>query len=93
MLFVGERRRSRRLPGAIRRERSEQIKHSGSCGAVLRRREPTCFSSASDDEVGGFLARSAASGASNQIKHSASSSQKLGVLVFELEVCDDRTRG
>jgi hypothetical protein len=51
MLFVGERRRSRRLPGAIRRERSEQIKNS------------------------------------------TSSSQKLGVLVFELEVCDDRTRG
>ena len=32
--------------------------------AVVRRREPTCFSSASDDEVGGFRARSAASGAS-----------------------------
>jgi dihydroorotate dehydrogenase len=37
----------------------------GSHTAVLRRSERTRFSSASDDEVGGFRARSAASGASN----------------------------
>jgi len=61
MLFVGERRRSRRLPGAIRSERKRAIKH-GSRVAVLRRREGTCFSSAGDDEVGVFPVRSAASG-------------------------------
>jgi hypothetical protein len=33
----------------------------GSRAAVLRRREPTCFSSANDDEVGGDQARSARS--------------------------------
>ena len=63
MLFVGERRRSRWLGGAIRSERSEQIRQR-----IARRRagrrELTCFSSASDDEVGGSVARSAASGAS-----------------------------
>jgi hypothetical protein len=31
----------------------------GSRAAVLRRREGTCFSSPSDDEVGGYRARSA----------------------------------
>jgi len=90
MLFVPERRRSRRLQSAIRAERalaSRAIKRSGwstqtriarrrieeertqqeeqsnigSRVAVLRRREPTCFSSASDDEVGDFPARSARS--------------------------------
>jgi hypothetical protein len=48
---------------------SEAIKPEGASNpdraAVLRRREPTRFSSASDDEVGGLPARSAASGASN----------------------------
>ena len=34
---------------------------TGSRAAVLRRREATCFSSPSDDEVGGFQARSARS--------------------------------
>jgi hypothetical protein len=55
VLFVAERRRSRRLPSAIRAERapaSGAIKY-GSRAAVLRRREEACFSSASDDEVGG----------------------------------------
>jgi hypothetical protein len=33
----------------------------GSRAAVLRRREGTCFSSPSDDEVGGYNARSARS--------------------------------
>jgi hypothetical protein len=37
---------------------SEQS-HTGSRAAVLRRREGTCFSSSSDDEVGGCQARSA----------------------------------
>jgi hypothetical protein len=32
---------------------------TGSRAAVLRRREGTCFSSPSDDEVGGYPARSA----------------------------------
>ena len=39
---------------------------TGSRAAVLRRREGTRFSSPSDDEVGGFRARSGASGASNR---------------------------
>jgi len=60
MLFVGERRGSRRLPGAIRSERQRAIKH-GLRVAVLRRRGRTCFSSASDEEVGDFPARSARS--------------------------------
>jgi hypothetical protein len=64
-LLVGERRRSRRPLGAIRSERSEQS-NSGSRAAVLRRRD--AFSSASNDEVGGLSARSAASGASNQTR-------------------------
>jgi hypothetical protein len=34
--------------------RSEGSNQSGSRPAVLRRREGTCFSSPSDDEVGGF---------------------------------------
>ena len=53
----------RRLPGAIRAERAWRARQSnpGSRGAVLRRRESTRFSSASDDEVGGFRARSAPS--------------------------------
>jgi hypothetical protein len=45
-------------------ERSEQL-NPGSRAVVLRRSERTRFWSASDDEVGGFGARSAASGASN----------------------------
>jgi hypothetical protein len=64
MPLIGERRRSRRVRSAIRRERSEPL-DTGSRAAVLRRREPTCLSSASDDEVGGSAARSAASGASH----------------------------
>jgi hypothetical protein len=52
---------------AIRSERSEQSDR-GSCAAVLRRSEPARFSSANDDEVGGYPARSAASEASNQIQ-------------------------
>jgi hypothetical protein len=75
MLFVGERRRSRRLPGAIRSERSEQS-NSGSRGAVLRRRESTCFSLASDDEIGGFPARSAVSEASNQTQRDVRAAQE-----------------
>jgi hypothetical protein len=64
MLFVGERRGSRRLPGAIRAERAQRVEQSniGSRVAVLRRRGRTCFSSASDEEVGVFPVRSAASG-------------------------------
>ena len=38
------------------------VARTGSCDAVLRRSETTRFSSASDDKVGGFPARSAASG-------------------------------
>ena len=53
MLFVRERRRSRRTPSAIRSERSEQL-DPGSRADVLRRSGRTCFSSASDDEVGGL---------------------------------------
>jgi hypothetical protein len=41
---------------------------SGLPAAVLRRSEPARFSSANDDEVGGYPARSAASEASNQIQ-------------------------
>ena len=64
---VGERRQRRRPPGAIRAERAQRVEQSntGSRAAVLSRSEWTSFSSASDDEVGGFRARSAASGASN----------------------------
>jgi hypothetical protein len=61
MPFVPERPRSRRLPSAIRAERalaSGAIKH-GSRVAVLRRSEETRLSSPSDDEVGGYPARSA----------------------------------
>ena len=49
---------------SIRNERSEQLS-IGSRAVVLRRSERTCLWSARDDEVGGFRARSAASGASN----------------------------
>jgi hypothetical protein len=63
-LLVCERRRSRRVPSAIRSERSEQL-NPGSRAAVLRRSERARFWFASDDEVGGFRARSAVSGASN----------------------------
>jgi hypothetical protein len=59
-------------------ERSEQS-NSGSHAAVLRRSEPTRFSSLSDDEVGGFPARSAASGASNPTQRDARAAQKLNV--------------
>ena len=75
MLFVPERRRSSRLQSAIRSERSEPLnpgsradvpqesrersEHQPQRRAVLRRREGTCFSSPSDDEVVGFKARSA----------------------------------
>jgi hypothetical protein len=65
MLFVCERGRSRRVSSAIRSERSEQL-NTGSRADVLRRSERTCFSSASEDEVGGFKARSARSERSNQ---------------------------
>ena len=41
----------------------------GSRAAVLRRSERTRVLSARDDEVGGFRARSAASGASNEHGH------------------------
>jgi hypothetical protein len=47
-------------------ERSEQY----------ARREPTCFSSASDDEVGGFPARSAVSEASNQTQRDVRAAQE-----------------
>ena len=59
-------RRRWRQPSEHRRERQRAIKHSailrerseqsdpGSRAAVLRRREGTCFSSPSDDEVGGL---------------------------------------
>jgi hypothetical protein len=43
------------------------VARTGSRAAVLRRSESTRFSSASDDKVGGFPARSAASG-SEQVK-------------------------
>ena len=56
--------RRRRVPGAIRSERSDEQLNTGSRAAVLRRSEGTFFVS-SDDEVGGFRARSGASGASN----------------------------
>jgi hypothetical protein len=64
---VGARRQRRRRPGAIRAERAQRVEQSdtGSRAAVLRRSEWMRFSSVSDDEVGGFRARSAASGASN----------------------------
>ena len=64
---VGERRQRRRPPGAIRAERAQRVEqlNTGSRAAVLSRSEWTSLSSASDDEVGGFRARSAASGASN----------------------------
>jgi hypothetical protein len=45
-------------------ERSEQV-NLGSRAVVLRRSERTRFWSACDDEVGGFGARSVASGAGN----------------------------
>jgi hypothetical protein len=61
---AGERVGGHRIPSAIRRERSEQL-NIGSRTGVLRRRERRRFLSASDDEVAGFRARSAASGASN----------------------------
>ena len=64
MSLVCEGRRSRRVQSAIRSERSEQLS-IGSRAVVLRRSERTCLWSARDDEVGGFRARSAASGASN----------------------------
>ena len=56
MLLVPERRRSRRLPtrdprGASISERSNQNRIARA--DVLRRNEGTCFSSPSDDEVGG----------------------------------------
>jgi hypothetical protein len=70
MPLVGEGRRSRRVRSAIRRERSEPL-DPGSRAAVLRRREPTCPSSASDDEVGGLQSAIRASGASNQTPHYA----------------------
>jgi hypothetical protein len=40
----------------------QKVATLGSRAAVLRRNEPTRFSSASDDKVGGLPARSAASG-------------------------------
>ena len=53
---------------SVKRFRREAIRASGSeqsnlrsRAATLRKREPTRFSSASDDEVGGFPARSAPS--------------------------------
>ena len=51
MLFVHERRRSRRTPKRDRSERSEQSNPRSRTG-VLRRSERTCSSSTSDDEVG-----------------------------------------
>jgi hypothetical protein len=42
-------------------EHSQRSNEVGSRAAVLRRSELTCFSSASDDEVGGDQARSALS--------------------------------
>jgi hypothetical protein len=47
------------------------VARTGSRAAVLRRSELTRFSSASDDKVGGFPARSAASGSeqSNKEEH------------------------
>jgi hypothetical protein len=81
MLFVPERRRSSRLQSAIRSERSERLdpgsgaavpqesrersEHQPQRRAVLRRREWTCFSSLSDDEVVGSPANIAASRASH----------------------------
>ena len=53
MLFVRWRRRSRRTPKRDRSGRSEQL-DPGSRADVLRRSGRTCFSSASDDEVGGL---------------------------------------
>ena len=50
MLFVHERRRSRRTP---KRDRSEQSNPRSRTG-VLRRSERTCSSSTSDDEVAGL---------------------------------------
>ncbi|HEX5907468.1 MAG TPA: hypothetical protein VFY56_10665, partial [Propionibacteriaceae bacterium] len=52
------------------------VARTGSRAAVLRRSEPTRFSSASDDKVGGFLARSAASGSeqSNRGKNASAHS-------------------
>ena len=54
-------RTSQRAERAIEhceRKRAEQSDTGGSRAGVLRRREPTCFSSATDDEVGGDQARS-----------------------------------
>jgi hypothetical protein len=53
--------------GGIQRTRRPKWQSDrGSRAAVRRRSEPTRLSSGSDDNVGGFPARSAASGASNQ---------------------------
>jgi hypothetical protein len=51
-----DRRREHRGSAAV------VVARTGSRAAVLRRSEPTRFSSASDDKVGGYPARSAASG-------------------------------
>jgi hypothetical protein len=71
MLFVPERRRSRRLQArSARSVRGERAIKLGSGVAVVRRSEGSCFSSPSDDEVGGFKrdprGASAASGAIKQ---------------------------
>jgi hypothetical protein len=77
-----ERRRRRRIPSAMREQLNkyscEEIARRilrGSRSAVLRRCEPTRFSSANDDEVGGSPARSAASGVSNQTERDARAAQ------------------
>jgi hypothetical protein len=44
---------------AMREQRMNLCERRESRAAVLRRSEPTRFSSASDDEVGGFTARCA----------------------------------
>ena len=50
MLFVGERRGSRRLPGAIRSERQRAIKH-GLRAAELRRSERSKRSNQTSDRA------------------------------------------
>src|SRR5829696_8472857 len=57
---------ARSARGDVRWVAAVVVARTGPRAAVLRRSEPTCSSSVSDDKVGGFLARSAASGSEQQ---------------------------
>jgi hypothetical protein len=90
MLFVGERRRSRRLPGAIRSERSEQIKQR-----IARRRaeeEGADMLFVGERRRSRRLPGAIRSERSSKSNTARAAHNKSAVLVFELEVCDDRAR-